>query len=207
MIYLLAGKYSLKAHPLFFGCMTAPHGLGLPLPVKEGRLFAVDNECFTRPFDPLRMQAHLQRLAPYLNRCAFVTVPDIPWHNGQRVFEAQITLEMFEEYANHIIFRGWPLAYVAQNGAESLPIPTEATAVFIGGDTTWKESDAALSVIKRAQARGMWVHVGRVNTKARLTHFRLARVDSVDGTGVTFAPKRVMAELTRWLSQPVLFQM
>ena len=167
-------------------------------------MFAVDNECFTKPFDLMRMAATLEATRPHIKQCLFVVVPDIPWHNGQRVFDATITLEMFDEYANHIIFRGWPLAYVAQNGAELLPIPAEASAVFIGGDTEWKESSAALSVIKRAQERGLWVHVGRVNSKRRINHFALAGVDSVDGTGLTFAPDRVMEQLTRWLAQKPL---
>lgn len=167
-------------------------------------MFAVDNECFTKPFDPMRMAATLEATRPYIKQCLFVVVPDIPWHNGERVFDATITLEMFDEYATHPIFNDWPLAYVAQNGAESLPFPAEASAIFIGGDTEWKESDAALSVIKRAQKKGLWVHVGRVNSKRRINHFALAVVDSVDGTGVTFAPDRVMEQLTRWLAQKPL---
>jgi hypothetical protein len=201
MLYLLPGGSSQQTLPAFFGCITAPHGVGTPRAVKEGRLFAVDNECFTRPFDPLRLNKHLERLLPYRNSCLFVVVPDIPWHNNERVFDAQTTLEMFDEYATHPIFSGWPLAYAAQNGAESLPIPSNATAVFIAGDTEWKESDAALSVVSRAKSAGMWTHAGRVNTKARLTHFRLAGVDSADGTGLAYAPNRVMRELTRWMTQ------
>jgi hypothetical protein len=167
-------------------------------------LFAVDNECFTKPFDPLGMHELLKNSQPYHQKCLFVVVPDIPWHNGQRVFDAQITLEMFDEYANHVALKGWPLAYVAQNGAESLPIPNEASTVFIGGDIAWKESKAAISVIKRAQARGMWVHVGRVNSRRRIRHFQLAGVDSVDGTGIIYEPNKVIKQLTRWIGQPPL---
>jgi hypothetical protein len=150
------------------------------------------------------MARQLKRLEPYKNQCLFVTVPDISWLNNKRVFDAQTTLDMFEEWATHPLFSPWPLAYVAQNGAESLPIP-KCSAVFIGGDTDWKLSDAAKHVIRRAHGRRLWVHVGRVNTKSRIIHFDMLGANSVDGTGYRYAPRRVMGELTRWLSQPTLF--
>jgi hypothetical protein len=204
VIYLLPGSTSLEGYPDFFGCMITPHRLTPSLPILEGRAFGVDNQCFTKPFNPHRMYRLLQNLAPYRAQCRFVTVPDIPWVNNERVFDAQITVEMFEEYANHMMFKGWPLAYVAQNGAESLPFPEGATTIFIGGDTAWKCSEAALSVIRRAHEQGLWTHVGRVNSKKRLTHFRLAHACSSDGTGAALAPTRVMKQLNHWLAQGIL---
>jgi len=204
MIYLLPGKSSYKNLPIHFGNLTSPHRTSPPLPIKEGRWFAVDNQCFTKPFNVLRMNDLLKNLLPYKKNCLFVVVPDIPWLDGRRVFDAQITLDMFYEYGSHVIFRGWPLAYVAQNGAECLPIPAEAAAVFVGGDILWKESEAALYVIKKAKSQGLWVHVGRVNSRRRIRHFQLAGVDSVDGTGITYEPSSVLKQLTRWLSQAPL---
>lgn len=204
MRYLLPGKSTQKHLPPFFGSMTTPYELHATRPIKEGAWYGVDNGCFTRPFDPERMSRLLSALALYRSKCLFVTVPDIPWNNGKRVFCAHAALDLFAEWSSHPMFDGWSLAYVAQNGSESLPIPTSASAVFIGGDTDWKMSHHAVSVIRRAQLNGLHVHVGRVNSKKRINYFRALNVDSVDGTGVTFAPDRVTEQLSRWLAQQIL---
>lgn len=109
------------------------------------------------------------------------------WQGGDIVFNAETTLEAYEEFKYY--FRDWPLAYVAQNGAESLPIPDDCTAVFIGGDTAWKESYEAVSVINRALEMDKHIHIGRVNWWRRYEMFRaLPGSDgfTCDGTRVRY---------------------
>ena len=96
----------------------------------------------------------LDRMAPYKDQCLFIGGFDV-------LFDAQETLDAYQEFKGY--FDGWPLAYVAQNGAESLPIPDDCAAVFIAGTTAWKESHEAITVIQRAQAMGKHIHIGRVN--------------------------------------------
>lgn len=53
-------------------------------------------------------------MLPHRSKCLFLAVPDI-------VGNAIDTLEAYTEFERY--FAAWPLAYVAQNGAEDLPIP------------------------------------------------------------------------------------
>jgi hypothetical protein len=137
--------------------------------------FAIDNGAFAR-FDEEKFQTVLKRHEKRRELCRFVTVPDV-------VGSARRTLEVFGE-RYHDLCR-WPLALVCQDGQEDLPIPWyKIDAIFIGGTTKWKESDAAIACIKAAQAIGKWVHVGRVNDPSRFEAFEQLGVDSVDGSGL-----------------------
>lgn len=109
-------------------------------------------------------------------RCLFVTVPDV-------VGSSRRTLEVFERWAPKLT--GWRLAFACQDGQEHLPIPwDEIAAVFIGGSTNWKGSQAAVQIIQAAQLLGKHVHVGRVNGAGRWKHFEELGVDTCDGTGI-----------------------
>lgn len=60
---------------------------------------------------------------------------------------------------------------MAQDGSENYDIPLSASALFIGGSTAWKESQAAIEMIQRAQGRGLHIHIGRVNYGRRYRMF------------------------------------
>jgi len=138
--------------------------------------FAIDNGAFAR-FDRAGFETLLKREYPRRELCRFVAVPDI-------VGSARRTLEVFDKWYDCIAT--WPLALVAQDGQEDLPIPWDLiAAIFIGGSTEWKLSFHAQTVIKAAQALGKWVHAGRVNTPARFEYFEKLGVDSIDGTGLS----------------------
>ena len=138
--------------------------------------FAIDNGAFAG-FDRDSFLSLLKRESKRRKLCRFVAVPDV-------IGSARRTLEIFDRWYEQI--SQWPLALVAQDGQENLPIPWDAIAgVFIGGSTDWKLSAHAEAVIKAAQALGKWVHVGRVNTPARFERFEKLGVDSIDGTGLS----------------------
>lgn len=141
--------------------------------------FAIDNGAFSN-FDSNAFLSLLDREASRKPLCRFVAVPDV-------VGSARRTLEVFEYWKrilNPPSTPRWPLALVAQDGQEHLPIPwDEISAVFIGGTTKWKMSDHARAVIKAAKALGKWAHVGRVNTPGRFEYFEHWGADSIDGTG------------------------
>lgn len=137
--------------------------------------FAIDNGAFSR-FDRKAFEALLAREKERQHLCRFVAVPDV-------VGSARRTLEVFDYWFP--LLGNWPLALVAQDGQEDLPIPWEyLEAVFIGGSTKFKESDAAIQIIKAAKAMDKWVHVGRVNSPDRFEGFLKLGVDSVDGSGI-----------------------
>lgn len=138
--------------------------------------FAIDNGAFAC-FDRAGFESLLKREEHRRDLCIFVAVPDV-------VASARRTLEVFDRWYDRL--GQWPLALVAQDGQEDLPIPWDLlTAIFIGGSTEWKLSFHAQTVIKAAQALGKWVHAGRVNTPARFEYFEKLGVDSIDGTGLS----------------------
>lgn len=142
-----------------FGIITAPNHRGIPQGITSGNEWGGDLGCIDGPDFVKRINFNavakwLPLMTPYRSRCLFLAGFDI-------VFDAEATLDAYQEYKGY--FREWPVAYVAQNGAENLPIPDDCFCVFIGGDTQWKESYEAVTVILRAQAMGKHVHIGRVN--------------------------------------------
>lgn len=148
--------------------LTRRADLGLP--------YGIDNGAFAK-FDPKAFRSLLARQAGQEHRCLFVAVPDV-------VGSARRTLEVFNIW--HEEMDRWPLALVAQDGIEDLPIPWDLlSAVFIGGSTDFKSSAAAVSVAKAAKALSLHVHVGRVNTRDRLELWRENGADSIDGTGLS----------------------
>lgn len=142
----------------------------------EGSHFAIDNGAFSG-FDSSSFCSLLKREEDNLSLCRWVAVPDV-------VGSALRTIEVFRRWEPKL--RKWPLAFVAQDGQEALPIPwDEIKCVFIGGSTEFKISKEAIQIIRTAQALNKWVHVGRVNTPGRFEHFEKLRVDSIDGTGLS----------------------
>lgn len=151
-----------------YGIVTAPNHWGIPLDIKRGKFWAGDLGCLMGPnyvkkIDFNALPVWLSKMEYYRSRCLFLAGGDI-------VENAEATLETYEEFKSY--FDGWPMAYVAQNGAEALPIPSDCVAVFIGGDTAWKESYEAVLVINRAQSAGKHIHIGRVNWWRRYELFR-----------------------------------
>lgn len=144
-------------------------------PQRPEQHFAIDNGAFAN-FDPDEFRRHLEKHHARRDLCRFVAVPDV-------VGDARRTAEVFPFWQKELA--GWRLAYVCQNGQEHIPIPwADIAAVFIGGDTEWKEGRYAAGCIKAAKALGKWVHVGRINTPARFEHFAKLGADSCDGTGL-----------------------
>ena len=142
----------------------------------EDQMFAIDNGAFSR-FDRGAYLALLERERERRDNCRFVTVPDV-------VGSARRTIEAFDYWFP--LLGGWRLAFACQDGQEDQPIPWEyIDAVFIGGSTKWKQSEASIGCIKAAQLMDKWVHVGRVNTPDRFEWCVQLGVDSVDGSGIS----------------------
>jgi hypothetical protein len=139
--------------------------------------FAIDNGAYKR-FSAADFNSLLEREKPRRKLCRFVAVPDV-------VASARRTLELFDYWHDHLAAY-WPLALVAQDGQEDLPIPWKLLkAVFIGGSTGWKLGPHAAAVIKAAVAMDKWVHVGRINSPGRFEYFEELGADSIDGTGLS----------------------
>lgn len=161
-------------------------------------VWAADNGAYTGryPGDDLFL-AWLGRLAAHRPRCLFVAAPDV-------VADAEATLSRLPAMADRLRMAGWPVALVGQDGMERLEVPWHLFDwLFVGGTTDWKLGAGGVSLIRRAQAAGKRVHVGRVNTRRRYWLFRGLGCDSADGTSIAYGPDVNAARLRDWMAESV----
>ena len=181
------------------GCIRTPHQ-GNQLPV--GATWCADNGCFADRWDADHWWRWLTSVAD-TPHCRFAVAPDV-------VGDADATARRARPWLAPMAALGLPVAYVAQNGAEVEPPPWDSIhALFIGGDTSWKLGTHARRLIAEAKARGLLVHMGRVNSERRYRYAAAVGCDSVDGTYLTFGPDANLPRLQGWLravDQPALFQ-
>lgn len=134
--------------------------------------WAMDNGAYSG-FDAAAFVAMLERFYGRMG-CRFVSAPDV-------VADAHQTLLQWPFWSRVIRGIGFVPALVAQDGLTVPDVPwRELGALFIGGSTEWKLGPQAQTLMAYAKSRGLWVHVGRVNSRERIWHFaRFA--DSFDG--------------------------
>lgn len=190
-MYLVGGGGSLQGQSEQFGTMLSPRTRGLR-PLREGRRWAADNDAFHGRFEAERFTAHLTRLRPYQSTCLFVVSPDV-------VCDPAATAALFAHWGPRVRALGYPVAWVAQNGAQPADIP-DCDCVFIGGDTAWKLSSDALAICQEARRRETWVHIGRVNSERRALLAARMGADSVDGTYTAYTGHETgLKTIGRWL--------
>jgi len=166
-----------------FGVLTSPAHKGVARGIIDGLPWAADNNAFTQGFEPVNYFSWLRNMEPYRDMCLFVVVPDV-------VGDAIQTGANYRHWLRY--FESWPVAFAAQDGQEYLPLPQYFDALFIGGSTQWKESQAAISVIRRAQKMGKAIHIGRVNWGRRYKMFNILKGSesfTCDGTRTRFEGK------------------
>lgn len=205
------------------GCMTTP-AQGNKLP--PGCSLGADNGKFGEGWkgaDP--WWAWLTRtVARYgAERFLFAVAPDVP-------FDAEATLAESLPWLPKIRALGIPAAFAAQNGAGAPGlIPWDETDVlFLGGGleclacayvrppldretetcptcgawlTEWKESAAAGRLAAEALARGLRLHMGRVNTLGRLKTAQRFGCHTIDGTTLAWGADKNLPQLLNWLRQ------
>ena len=179
MILLVSGATATVSgySPAYIGRLLTPaSGNSASVTAASGQMWAADNGCFSG-LDPDRYIRMLDTISSEdKSRLVFVTVPDV-------VADHHVTRAMFAYWIPALKKRGLPAAFVAQDGADIAGVPwAEISALFIGGSTRWKLGAQSERLIKYAKARGLWVHVGRVNTPERIRHCAALGVDSIDGS-------------------------
>lgn len=141
--------------------------------VANGRVWAADNDCF-QGLDAAAYRRMVEALP--VEGCRFVTVPDV-------VADHAATVELWSDWSQYVKARGLPAAFVLQDGCRTFShVPSDADALFVGGTTVYKMSEQARTIVTEAKQRGMWVHMGRVNTARRIVLARSWGCDSVDGS-------------------------
>lgn len=173
--------------------------------------WAADNGCFGDGFPGYgKWITWLEGYRDRAGRCRFVVAPDV-FRPDLGVGDAEATIARSLPWLRAIRYLGYPAAMVAQDGLERLDVPWgEFDALFLGGSTRWKLGQYAADLTAQAKARGKWVHMGRVNSHARLRHARDIGCDSVDGTFLAFGPDVNLPQLLAWLrdldAQPALWE-
>jgi len=187
-------RFMLDNHEI--GLMCQPWGTRK---VDAGWIWAADNGCFAETWSVEPWLRWLSRPHPR-SGCLFASVPDVVGDHEQ-------TLERWEEHSSTVRDLGYPVAFIAQDGAENGEMPwDEMNALFIGGTTDWKMSEAAFALAVMARDMGKWVHVGRVNSVSRLKYWRNV-AHSSDGTMLAYKPDEYAPRVRGWVQemrQPLL---
>lgn len=158
--------------------------------------WVADNGCFGKGYPgDAGYLAWLDKLSEHADRCLFATAPDV-------VGDAAATLERSAPFYAEIRARGYRAALVAQDGLTVETTPwDEIDALFIGGSTDWKLGEEAAELVAAAKARGIWVHMGRVNSRRRMVYADSIGCDSTDGTFLCFGPDKNLPKLLGWLAE------
>lgn len=188
-----------------------------------GVTWCADNGCFGKGYPgDVKWFAWLERNSVDAPTCLFATAPDV-------VGDAARTLTRSAPWFAPIRSLGYPVAFVAQNGQESVEVPWDSFDVlFVGGSleclpcgfiwpsdrkpernqacplcaivlTEWKEGDVSRGLIREAKTRDKWVHMGRVNSQKRYRYAHALGCDSADGTYLVFGPDKNLPNLKAWL--------
>jgi len=197
MILLVSGASATQrrylSHPHLGWLRTPRNRNSIATIVAAGVQWACDNDCYQR----LNRVAYIKMLCQVatadISRLLFVTAPDV-------VTDAAATIARFRLWAPALHYHKLPIAFVAQDGQETLPVPWDQIAcLFIGGSTAWKLGPHAEQLIREAHERGKWVHVGRINTLKRMWWFSSLPVDSFDGTCFSKWPDKFIPWMLRRL--------
>ena len=170
-----------------------------------GADWCADNGCFGKHFNIDRWWAWLQSHAGDAATCVFATAPDV-------VGDHAATLERSLPWLPKIRALGFPVAFVGQDGAAVDTVPwDDFDVLFIGGTTEWKLGAEARTLVAHAKSRGMWVHMGRVNSHRRFRYADAIGCDSADGTYLIWGPDVNLPDVLHWVSDvkhsPALFRM
>jgi hypothetical protein len=159
------------------GCGPGKHGIGAGFPGEDAYI------------------GFLRRHADKAADCLFACAPDV-------VGDAAATLARSRPMFARIRDAGYRVAYVLQDGQELVPVPwDEIDAVFIGGSTEFKLGEVARGLVAEAKARGLHVHMGRVNSRKRLRYAAEIGCDTADGTYLVFGPDKNLPKLLSWLGE------
>lgn len=178
------------------GCLLLPdHGARLRQ-LDGCRHWAADNGCYAKgpAFDMGIYLDWLGRLAPHRDRCLFATAPDV-------VGDAAATWARSRAALPQIRALGYRAALVAQDGLDPATLDWDAFDVlFVGGTTAYKLSAGTFGLVREANRRGKWTHMGRCNSLRRLTSARNGGYDSADGTQLAYRPRETVPQLLGWLA-------
>ncbi|NTU78150.1 MAG: hypothetical protein HGA45_01895 [Chloroflexales bacterium] len=196
MILLVSGATTTVAryrnHPAL-GRLVQPRSYNsIAAIAAAGQPWGADNDALAgvNPDAYLRMLDAIAR-APR-DHLKFVAAPDAVQRTPDGIVGSwEGTLWLWRCWRPALLARGLPPAIVLQDGATPDTVPwDELAAVFVGASTRWKLSRTAELLVKMARARGLWTHVGRVNTFGRLSRVEAMGAHSFDGSQFSRFPEK-----------------
>jgi hypothetical protein len=198
--------------------LLAQPGNGYLAQVTRFPCWAADTGCY-RQGDRFDVAGYLGwlRSAPARGACRFATAPDV-------VGDAAATWARSRPVLPELRALSYPAALVAQNGLRvdgpggellvcgddrdpgtwtGQTVPWSAFDVlFLGGDDRFKLSWRQHFLVHEAKRHGKAVHMGRVNSYARLQQAEWFGCDTADGTFLAFAGGAAgVTRLASWLDQ------
>lgn len=168
-----------------WGWMVGPLDMGGP--IRGGMPWALDNGAWPAfaqgvEWDETAFVKALDRYGPGAD---FIVVPDVV---GEREASLARTCSWLPKLLTRTDLGETRLLIAVQDGMafdDIEPLLTDPRiGLFIGGGTEWKEA-AIIPWGLWAKSRGLYVHVGRVNTVRRIALCSAGLVDSIDGTSAT----------------------
>lgn len=183
-------RYIANPH---IGQLLTPHDRNR---VISGLSLAVDNSAFSNWCEKSFLKL-LKRLSGY--KPVWVSAPDV-------VGDAIATERLLHYWSPIIKDFGFPVAYVLQNGLESIGLPPDKyfDAVFIGGDNSFKLGQYVRYVVRKIRQKKQLVHMGRVNSITRLQYAYEIGCTSVDGTGFSRFSNSKLPPALRHIARPQL---
>lgn len=190
--------------------------------LEPGTPWCADNGIFSNAYPGDGQYLRWLTSLPGADLCWFAVAPDV-------VADHNATLERSWPMLRRIRDVGLPVALCAQNGATADDLPWDyIDVVFLAGIVEcapcgfvpdlsdlpmeqcpeghvlaeWKTGAAAEAITTEAKARGRRVHMGRVNTRARMLAAKRMGCDSADGTFLAYGPDTNLPRLLSWLCDP-----
>lgn len=177
------------------GVLVSPRG-GCRVEELPRWTWGVDNDSFLK-WDEPAFERLLNRIDG-VQGCRFVALPDV-------VGDASATLDKFADWKH--VRESQPIALVAQDGLTIERTPwKEIDAIFIGGTTDWKLGAEARAIVSEARRRGLWVHMGRVNTRNRIRYARSIGCSSLDGSSFSRFSRTHLPWALKWASSEQLWE-
>jgi hypothetical protein len=183
-------QIGLADYQTYCGMLTTPQsGYDITAAVSVGVPWALDNGCYRPGYAPQKILAQITRWQG-VPGCLFAVLPDVVGDHAATWLRSMEWLDTYHRL-------GYPPAFALQNGVRVQDVPySDLAAVFIGGDDRFKYSTEVVQIVREAQQRGLWVHMGRVGGKHRLRYARdVLRIDSFDSTGFSIHPPKIK----RWI--------
>lgn len=190
VMYMVSTSSTLHGAAGHLGVMVNAHTTGTHQGVKEGRPWAMDNGAYSGRFDPEVFMDALERWRDLNSSCRFVVAPDV-------LGDGAATEAQLERWRAAIREMGFPVAFAAHRGTTELP---NCDALFIPASNL--DDPALPGLIQQARSRGLWVHVGRVNSARRMRLCAQMDADSADGTHVKYKGlERGLSDIAGWTEQ------